>query len=152
MSPGGPLGAPFFVRYRYFLAFCACMVCVLGGGVLLGTKVDNTRSDQATIRAEQRRGQERDRVIAHALERIQASREEGVRVTCKLNNQQNAVLLSIIDFSVRAGRNRPPPAGQTEAERDRLTRKFLKLVTPITPERTKKVCDALLEGVRKATP
>lgn len=147
MSPGTPKDSPIYVRYRYFIAFCVAMLCVLGGGVYLGTQVDNTQSDQAAIEREQKRGQVRDKLLRGALERIQSSREESVRVVCRLNNQQNAVLLSIIDFSVKASKQRPEP-GLTEAERRQQLEAFVKLLRPITPRHTKKVCDALLVGVR----
>lgn len=44
MSPGGPPGAPFYVRYRYFLAFCAAMAIMLGGGIWIGTQIDDAKT------------------------------------------------------------------------------------------------------------
>ena len=117
------------------------------GLVLVLDEQSKGRDRDRALTREALRGRERDRQIKAVFEAAKESRVQSVRISCRLNASQNAVLLSLITFSVRASRDNPQP-GLSEAERKRLTERFLDLLEPITPSKTQKVCDALLKGAQ----
>lgn len=105
---------------------------------------------------EQGKGRQRDRALASADQRItstltalQRSRVEATRITCRLNDDQNAVLLGLIEFSVRFGKENPRP-GITAEQRAKAEEAFGKLLEPIRPAQTRAVCSALLDTIRGA--
>jgi hypothetical protein len=102
---------------------------------------------------EQSHGRDRDERLArtdvqirNALAQIRSTRINGVRLTCKLNKRQNTVLLALIDLSIqqrkREGRYVDP----------RVLSQTNRLLAPITPERTRRVCQALLRGAQNNPP
>lgn len=84
--------------------------------------------------------------LAGAIRAIQASRREGVLISCKTNQSQNNVLLALIELSISRARAQGRVIDPEALARTR------KLVRPITPEATQAVCDALLERVSRGPP
>lgn len=94
---------------------------------------------------EQSKGRERDEALADTLEAIQKSRIENVKVGCRNDARQNAVLLALIDFALDP-KNQDP--GEPEADPKRV-RAFLAILTPLRPKAQKKACAKLLERIRE---
>lgn len=102
---------------------------------------------------EQDKGRERDAKlkqtdveIGAALKQIRSSRVASVKISCRLNQGQNDVLLALIAFSIQRSKERGVP------QDPKALAKLNDLLAPITKEQTKKLCAALLNKANDLPP
>jgi len=119
-------------------ALVALTVAALALVLVLDEQSDGRKRDKRLEQADVR--------IGDAFRALQQSRRESVRISCRTNQRQNNVLLAIIEFSIQRAR------AEGRSPTPEVLAKTNKLLRPITPEGTKRVCAALLRRVDEGPP
>jgi len=126
-------------------ALVAFTVAAIALGLVLDEQ-SNGRARDAQAAEARVRLKHTDQRLGAAIDQIQESRREGIRISCKTNQGQNNVLLALIQFSIRNAQRDGRQINPDDLARTR------RLLRPITPERTQQVCDALLTKVENGPP